>query len=139
TCPGSIRRKTMTECRQTVVPNPGPCHLRRGSPVCRPRRQSPPATWCSTVLQERARSQGREFPEGESNVARWLSNHDNRDSCLCGTLGIRDTFSRRIHMTSKAFRYSQPLILSASLLCAAGSASAGIIFKADFETGDLSQ
>src|SRR5580765_821159 len=43
-------------------------------------------------------------------------------------------------MTSKApRRYSQSLILSASLFCVIGSASAKIIFKADFETGDLSQ
>jgi hypothetical protein len=31
------------------------------------------------------------------------------------------------------------LILSASLFCAIGSVSAKVIFKADFETGDLSQ
>src|SRR5258708_4905574 len=43
-------------------------------------------------------------------------------------------------MTSKApFRYSLPLVVSASLICLTGSACAKIIFKADFETGDLSQ
>ena len=43
-------------------------------------------------------------------------------------------------MTSKdLLRNWQPLILSASLFCAIGSVSAKVIFKADFETGDLSQ
>jgi hypothetical protein len=36
-------------------------------------------------------------------------------------------------------RYSVPLIVSAGLFCVIGSASAKIIFKADFETGDLSE
>src|SRR5260370_18150305 len=43
-------------------------------------------------------------------------------------------------MASKALlRYSLPLILSASLFCVFDSASAKVIFKADFETGDLSE
>ena len=43
-------------------------------------------------------------------------------------------------MTSKdPRRYSVPLIVSAGLFCVIGSASAKIIFKADFETGDLSE
>ena len=43
-------------------------------------------------------------------------------------------------MTSKALlRYSLPLIVSASLFWIIGSASAEVLFKADFETGDFSQ
>jgi hypothetical protein len=43
-------------------------------------------------------------------------------------------------MTSKALlRHSLPLILTASLFCVIDFASAEIIFKADFETGDLSE
>jgi hypothetical protein len=43
-------------------------------------------------------------------------------------------------MTSKGLlRNWQPLILSTSLFSAIGSVSAKVIFKADFETGDLSQ
>src|SRR6266852_5816850 len=46
----------------------------------------------------------------------------------------------RIQMTSKELlRYSFPLIVSSSLLCVIEAASAKIIFKADFETGDLSE
>src|SRR6478735_4216762 len=43
-------------------------------------------------------------------------------------------------MTTKALlRYSLSLILSTILLCVFESASAKVIFKADFETGDLSE
>ncbi|MDQ1470604.1 MAG: hypothetical protein QOJ99_2084 [Bryobacterales bacterium] len=43
-------------------------------------------------------------------------------------------------MTSKVLlRYSLPLILSTSLFCVVDPASARVIFKADFETGDLSE
>jgi len=43
-------------------------------------------------------------------------------------------------MTSKTpLRYSLPLIVSISLFCVTGPASAKIIFKAGFETGDLSE
>ena len=43
-------------------------------------------------------------------------------------------------MTTKALlRYSLSLILSTILLCVFESASAEVIFKADFETGDLSE
>ena len=35
--------------------------------------------------------------------------------------------------------YSLPLIVSTSLFCVIGPVSAKIIFKADFETGDLSE
>ena len=43
-------------------------------------------------------------------------------------------------MTSKALLgYSLPLILSTGLFCVIDSASAKVIFKADFETGDLSE
>jgi hypothetical protein len=43
-------------------------------------------------------------------------------------------------MTSKdPLRYSLPLIVSTSLFCVAGSVSAKVIFKANFETGDLSE
>src|SRR5207245_386973 len=43
-------------------------------------------------------------------------------------------------MTSRELlRYPQSLILPVTMFCVIGSASAKIIFKADFETGDLSQ
>ena len=46
----------------------------------------------------------------------------------------------RTQMTSKALLgCSLPLILSTSLFCVIDSASAKVIFKADFETGDLSE
>ena len=43
-------------------------------------------------------------------------------------------------MTSKALlRYPLHLVLSISLFCTIDPASAKVIFKADFETGDLSE
>ena len=36
-------------------------------------------------------------------------------------------------------RYSLPILLSAGLFCVSGSAVAKVIFRADFETGDLSE
>src|SRR5437773_1208189 len=48
--------------------------------------------------------------------------------------------TRRIGMTSKApLRYWLPSFVSTILFCVFGSASAKIIFKADFETGDFSE
>src|SRR5262249_54450000 len=51
----------------------------------------------------------------------------------------RDAFARRIQMRSNApLRCVVPLILSANF-CVIDSASAKVIFKANFETGDLSE
>jgi hypothetical protein len=42
-------------------------------------------------------------------------------------------------MSKTPLRYSRPLIVSTSLFCVINSASAKVIFKADFETGDLGE
>src|ERR1700738_2875000 len=61
-------------------------------------------------------------------------------SSPCGTLRAGTLFHGKIQMTSKALlKHSLPLILTASLFCVIDFASAKIIFKADFETGDLSE